>query len=107
MKQILLTKMKELLNQGMKVQAIHAWGWFIRLLGSYAMKNRQLTNEMLNIPENTFSDLNPQVQIASQVFLIQLVFLETWSLSPITDNIIQENNSLFVEFIINKIAPQK
>ncbi|KAK7860558.1 hypothetical protein CFP56_036759 [Quercus suber] len=34
MKQILLTKMKELLNQGMKVQAIHAWGWFIRLLGS-------------------------------------------------------------------------
>nr|XP_023896732.1 uncharacterized protein LOC112008629 [Quercus suber]POE55596.1 telomere-associated protein rif1 [Quercus suber] len=66
MKQILLTKMKELLNQGMKVQAIHAWGWFIRLLGSYAMKNRQLTNEMLKIPENTFSDLNPQVQIASQ-----------------------------------------
>ncbi|KAK9998331.1 hypothetical protein SO802_017934 [Lithocarpus litseifolius] len=66
MKQILLTKMKELLNQGMKVQAIHAWGWFICLLGSYAMKNRQLTNEMLKIPENTFSDLNPQVQIASQ-----------------------------------------
>nr|POE75967.1 hypothetical protein CFP56_23430 [Quercus suber] len=30
------------------------------------MKNRQLTNEMLKIPENTFSDLNPQVQIASQ-----------------------------------------
>uniref|UniRef100_A0A7N2MM72 Uncharacterized protein n=1 Tax=Quercus lobata TaxID=97700 RepID=A0A7N2MM72_QUELO len=66
MKQILLTTMKELLNQGMKVQAIHAWGWFIRLLGSYAMKNRKLTNEMLKIPENTFSDLNPQVQIASQ-----------------------------------------
>uniref|UniRef100_A0A2N9FV13 Telomere-associated protein Rif1 N-terminal domain-containing protein n=1 Tax=Fagus sylvatica TaxID=28930 RepID=A0A2N9FV13_FAGSY len=67
MKQILLTKMKELLDQGMKVQTIHAWGWFIRLLGSYALKNRQLTNEMLKIPENTFSDLNPQVQIASQV----------------------------------------
>ncbi|KAK9993028.1 hypothetical protein SO802_022731 [Lithocarpus litseifolius] len=66
MKKILLTKMKELLNLGMKVQAIHAWGWFIRLLGSYAMKNRQLTNEMLKIPENTFSVLNPQVQIASQ-----------------------------------------
>ena len=107
MKQILLTNMKDLLNQGMKVQAIHAWGWFICLLGSYAMKNRQLTNEMLKIPENTFSDLNPQVQIASQVFLIQLDFLETQSLSPITDNIIQENNSLFVEFITNKIAPQK
>ena len=91
----------------MKVQAIHACGWFIRLLGSYAMKNRQLTNEMLKIPENTFSDLNPQVQIASQVFLIQLDFLETWSLSPITDNIIQENNSLFVAFISNKMAPQK
>ena len=86
MKQILLTKMKELLNQGMKVQAIHALGWFIRLLRSYAMKNRQLTNEMLKIPENTFSDLDPQVQIVSQVVLIQLDFLETWSLSPITNN---------------------
>ena len=62
---------------------------------------------MLKIPENTFSDLNPQVQIASQVFLIQLDFLETWSLSPITDNIIQENNSFFVAFISNKMAPQK
>ncbi|KAF8407155.1 hypothetical protein HHK36_006281 [Tetracentron sinense] len=66
-KKKLLPGMKELLNQGMKVQTIQAWGWFIRLLGSYAMKNRQLVNEMLKIPEQTFSDHDPQVQIASQV----------------------------------------
>ncbi|XP_035550209.1 uncharacterized protein LOC108990921 isoform X3 [Juglans regia] len=66
-KQRLLTQMKELLKKGIKVQTIHAWGWFIRLLGSHAMKNRHLINEMLKIPEHTFSDLNPQVLIATQV----------------------------------------
>ncbi|XP_041009501.1 uncharacterized protein LOC121253568 [Juglans microcarpa x Juglans regia] len=57
---------KELVKD-IKVQTIHAWGWFIRLLGSHAMKNRHLINEMLKIPEHTFSDLNPQVLIAAQV----------------------------------------
>lgn len=79
----------------MKVQTIHAWGWFIRLLGSHAMKNRSLINEMLKIPEHTFSDLNPQVQIASQVLLIELAFLETRSLFPINYDIISQNSSLF------------
>ncbi|XP_058181977.1 uncharacterized protein LOC131300254 isoform X2 [Rhododendron vialii] len=63
----LLPGMKELLNHGLKIQAIQAWGWFIRLLGSYAVKNRHLVNEMLKIPEQTFPDADPQVQIASLV----------------------------------------
>lgn len=65
----LLPGMKELLNHGLKIQAIQAWGWFIRLLGPYAVKNRHLVNEMLKIPEQTFPDADPQVQIASLVFL--------------------------------------
>ncbi|KAK3213156.1 hypothetical protein Dsin_017862 [Dipteronia sinensis] len=68
MKQKLLSGMKDLINQGMKVQTMQAWGWFIRFLGSQAMKkNRQLINDMLKIPELTFPDNNPQVQIASLV----------------------------------------
>lgn len=39
------------------------------------MKHRHLLNEMLKIPEHTFSDLNPQVLIASQVCLEKLAFL--------------------------------
>ncbi|WJZ98163.1 hypothetical protein VitviT2T_016711 [Vitis vinifera] len=67
MTQKLLPGMKEMLNLGMKVQTMQAWGWFIRLLGSHAMKKRHLVNEMLKIPELTFSDHDPQVQISSQV----------------------------------------
>ncbi|XP_050124860.1 uncharacterized protein LOC126602089 isoform X3 [Malus sylvestris] len=63
----LLTGMHHMLTNGMKVQTIQAWGWFIRLLGSHALKNRQLINQMLKIPEQTFSDHDSQVQIASQV----------------------------------------
>ena len=59
-----------MLTNGMKVQTIQAWGWFIRLLGSHALKNRQLINQMLKIPEQTFSDHDSQVQIASQVSII-------------------------------------
>lgn len=94
-KQRLLTQMKELLKKGIKVQTIHAWGWFIRLLGSHAMKNRHLINEMLKIPEHTFSDLNPQVLIATQVLLIELACVETRS----PHDIISQNNSLFTGFI--------
>ncbi|KAM6580085.1 hypothetical protein CsatA_003859 [Cannabis sativa] len=67
MKQTLLTRMKDLLNHGSKVQTIRAWGWFIQLLGAYALKNRNLINDMLKIPELTFLDQDPQLQIASQV----------------------------------------
>ncbi|XVF88328.1 hypothetical protein PTKIN_Ptkin19aG0041100 [Pterospermum kingtungense] len=67
MKKKLLTMMKDWLDKGMKVQTIQAWSWFIRFLGSYALKNRHLVNEMLKVPEQTFSDHNPQVQTASLV----------------------------------------
>ncbi|XP_063947095.1 uncharacterized protein LOC108216890 isoform X2 [Daucus carota subsp. sativus] len=67
MKRKLLPTMKELLSQGLKIQVLQAWGWFICLIGPYAVKNRHLINEMLKIPEQTFSDLDPQIQIASQV----------------------------------------
>lgn len=75
MKRKLLPTMKELFSQGLKVQTLQAWGWFIRLIGPYAMKNRHLINDMLKIPEQTFSDLDPQVQIASQVFLCKYIKL--------------------------------
>ncbi|KAL4341095.1 hypothetical protein GQ457_08G000600 [Hibiscus cannabinus] len=62
-----LTGMKGCLDKGMKVQAVQAWGWFISFLGSGALKNRHLVNDMLKVLEQTFSDHNPQVQIASLV----------------------------------------
>lgn len=69
MKKKLLPEMKEVVqDHERKVSTIQAWGWYIRLLGSHALKNRQLVNDMLKIPERTFSDSDPQVQIASQVF---------------------------------------
>ncbi|KAL3655844.1 hypothetical protein CASFOL_000240 [Castilleja foliolosa] len=67
MKKKLLLDVKELLDQGMKIQSLQAWGWFIRLLGPYATKDKHLVNEMLKILEQTFSDFDPQVQIASLV----------------------------------------
>ncbi|KAM7512694.1 hypothetical protein LguiB_011569 [Lonicera macranthoides] len=67
MKKKLLPAMKELVSEGMKIRALQAWGWYIRLIGPYAIKNRHLVNEMLKIPEQTFSDLDSQVQIATQV----------------------------------------
>ncbi|KAH1217072.1 hypothetical protein GmHk_13G037806 [Glycine max] len=62
MKIKLLNGMKGLLDNGMKTQAIRAWGWFARMLGSHALRNIH----MLKIPERTFTDLDPQVQIATQ-----------------------------------------
>ncbi|KAI3446880.1 hypothetical protein Pfo_003545 [Paulownia fortunei] len=67
MKKKLLLAMKELSDQGMKIQSLQAWGWFIRLLGPYATKNKHLVNEMLKILKQTFSDFDSQVQIASLV----------------------------------------
>ncbi|XP_042481141.1 uncharacterized protein LOC122061756 isoform X2 [Macadamia integrifolia] len=67
-KQQLLPGMKEILpDHRMRVHMISAWGWFIRLLGCHAVMNRHLVNEMLKIPEKTFSDPDPQIQIASLV----------------------------------------
>eukprot|EP00268_Persea_americana_P038248 TRINITY_DN37850_c0_g1_i1.p1 TRINITY_DN37850_c0_g1~~TRINITY_DN37850_c0_g1_i1.p1 ORF type:complete len:1165 (+),score=200.38 TRINITY_DN37850_c0_g1_i1:465-3497(+) len=68
LKQTLLPGMRNMLqDHGRKLCTIQAWGWYIRLLGSNAVKNRHLVNEMLKILEQTFSDPVPQVQIASVV----------------------------------------
>ncbi|MED6168060.1 hypothetical protein PIB30_008410 [Stylosanthes scabra] len=67
MKSKLLSGMNKLLDKGMKIQVIQAWGWFIRMLGSHAFKTRQLVNDSLKILECTFTDLDPQVQIATLV----------------------------------------
>lgn len=67
MKKKLLSAMKELLGQGMKIHCLQAWRWFIRLLGRYALKNKHLVNEMLEVLKLTFSDVDSQVQIASLV----------------------------------------
>ncbi|KAL6548575.1 hypothetical protein OROGR_008996 [Orobanche gracilis] len=67
MKKKLLLSVKELLDQGMKIQSLQAWRWFIRLLGPFATKDKRLVNDMLKILEQTFSDSDSQVQIASLV----------------------------------------
>lgn len=59
-----------MLEQCLKVQTIQAWGWFIRLLGHYAMENRCLVNNMLKVMEVTFTDNDTQVQISAQVFIL-------------------------------------
>ncbi|KAI4380464.1 hypothetical protein MLD38_006652 [Melastoma candidum] len=67
LKDSLLLKMKEMIKDGYKVQAVQAWGWLIRLLGNYATKDRHVFNDMLKVLESAFLDSDPQVQIASQV----------------------------------------
>ncbi|PIN01230.1 hypothetical protein CDL12_26267 [Handroanthus impetiginosus] len=67
MKKKLLFGIKDLSDQGMKIQSLQAWRWFIRLLGPYAIKNKHLVNEMLKIMEEKFSDFDSQVQIAALV----------------------------------------
>lgn len=74
MKLRLLPGMEEMVKHGKKVQALQAWGWFIRILGHYSLKSRHLVNELLKIPEQTFSDLDPQVQIATQVLFSTMIW---------------------------------
>ncbi|KAF3659589.1 hypothetical protein T459_19097 [Capsicum annuum] len=65
LKKTLIFMMEDLLNQGLKIQTLQVWKWFMRLLGPYGMKNKHLVNKLLNIPEQTFTDLDPQIQNAS------------------------------------------
>ncbi|KAL9249035.1 hypothetical protein AKJ16_DCAP00275 [Drosera capensis] len=67
LKSALLTGLMELLKKGKKLQALQAWGWFIRLVGSLALKNKNFVNEMLKVPEQTSADQDSQVQIASLI----------------------------------------
>ncbi|XP_020244954.1 uncharacterized protein LOC109823043 isoform X2 [Asparagus officinalis] len=56
-----------------KLPLIQAWGWYICLLGSSSLKNRHLINGLLKIPEETFTEPDPQHQIASLVAWEQLI----------------------------------
>ncbi|MCD7466471.1 hypothetical protein HAX54_003220 [Datura stramonium] len=67
LKKTLLLTMEELLNQGLKIQTLQVWRWFMCLLGPYGMKYKHLVNKLLKIPEQTFTDLDPQIQSASLV----------------------------------------
>lgn len=67
LKKTMLLTMEELLNQGLKIQTLQVWRWFMRLLGPYGMKYKHLVNKLLKIPEQTFTDLDPQIQSASLV----------------------------------------
>ncbi|XP_004288782.1 PREDICTED: uncharacterized protein LOC101314796 [Fragaria vesca subsp. vesca] len=93
LKKKLLARMHDMLTSGMKVQTIQAWGWYIRLLGSHALKNRHLINDMLKIPEKTFSDHDSQVQIASQVAWEGLIdaLIHPPMLLPYTTNAAKED----------------
>lgn len=101
MKIKLLNGMKDLLDKGMKIPAIRAWGWFVRMLGSHALKNRKLVNDMLKIPECTFTDPDPQVQIATQVAweclidaLVQCPILTLEKNTPAEENFLQKQHSV-------------
>ncbi|XP_077222647.1 uncharacterized protein LOC143856338 [Tasmannia lanceolata] len=106
-KQKLLPGMKGMLqDNGKKVHSIQAWGWYIRLLGHSAMKNRHLVNEMLKILEQTFSDLDPQVQIASLVAwkalvdaLIQPPVLD----GPVPSSVSVGNSEIEVDGLLKRI----
>ncbi|GER26290.1 telomere-associated protein RIF1 [Striga asiatica] len=100
MKKYLTLAVKELLDQGMKIQSLQAWRWFILLLGPYGIKNKHLINEMLKILEQTFSDFNYQVQIASLVAweglidaLIEPAFLAGLTNSAVEDHVQVLNTS--------------
>ncbi|KAG9456187.1 hypothetical protein H6P81_000695 [Aristolochia fimbriata] len=66
-KKFLPQMMNMVLEYGKHGLTIQAWGWYIRLLGQVILRNRNLLNEMLKVPEHTFQNLAPQVQTASLV----------------------------------------
>ncbi|KAL8247956.1 hypothetical protein R6Q59_009172 [Mikania micrantha] len=107
-KRKLLPALEELLKNGMKIQAMQAWGWYTRLIGSYAIKNRQLINQLLKIPEQTFPDSDPQVKIASQnaweALIDALIILPTQKSTTevATQETYEDNNGIFESSRLNK-----
>ncbi|XP_010687920.2 uncharacterized protein LOC104901980 isoform X1 [Beta vulgaris subsp. vulgaris] len=102
MKLRLLPGMEEMVKHGKKVQALQAWGWFIRILGHYSLKSRHLVNELLKIPEQTFSDLDPQVQIATQVAWEGLIEALVCLPSRVCDDTSQANGSITQKGALSK-----
>ncbi|KAM3195005.1 hypothetical protein ACQJBY_071210 [Aegilops geniculata] len=74
LEQKLLSFMLDMLNDpSKKIQAVKSWGWFISLLGASAVSTRPLLNKMLKVPEQLFTDPDPQVQITTMVTWTNLV----------------------------------
>uniref|UniRef100_A0ACD5Y121 Uncharacterized protein n=1 Tax=Avena sativa TaxID=4498 RepID=A0ACD5Y121_AVESA len=68
LEQKLLSSMIDMLNDpSKKVQVVKSWGWFISLLGASAVSTRPLLNKILKVPEQLFTDPDPQVQITMMV----------------------------------------
>ncbi|KAM0878027.1 hypothetical protein ACQ4PT_035117 [Festuca glaucescens] len=69
LEQKLLSSMINMLNDpSKKIQAVKAWGWFVSLLGASAVSTRPLLNKILKVPEQLFTDPDPQVQITTMFF---------------------------------------
>ncbi|KAM0878028.1 hypothetical protein ACQ4PT_035117 [Festuca glaucescens] len=74
LEQKLLSSMINMLNDpSKKIQAVKAWGWFVSLLGASAVSTRPLLNKILKVPEQLFTDPDPQVQITTMVMWRNLV----------------------------------
>ncbi|KAM0828422.1 hypothetical protein ACQ4PT_067567 [Festuca glaucescens] len=74
LEQKLLSSMINMLNDpSKKIQAVKAWGWFVSLLGASAVSTRPLLNKILKVPEQLFTDPDPQVQITTMVTWRNLV----------------------------------
>lgn len=68
LEQKLLSCMVNMLDDpSKKVQTVKSWGWIVSLLGPDAVNNRPLLNKLIKVPEQMFTDLNPQVQVATMV----------------------------------------
>lgn len=75
LKRELLLRMTDMLHDNLQnVQVIKAWGWYVSLLGSTGLSDRQLLNKLLKIPEKTFTHADAQVQVASLVSLSAFLF---------------------------------
>jgi telomere-associated protein RIF1 len=68
LEQKLLSSMINMLNDpSKKVQVVKSWGWFISLLGASAVSTRPLLKQILKVPEQLFTDPDPQVEITMMV----------------------------------------
>ncbi|PNT76424.1 hypothetical protein BRADI_1g48030v3 [Brachypodium distachyon] len=70
-----------------KIQAVKSWGWFISLLGASVVSTKSLLNKILKVPEQLFTDPDPQVQIATMVAWRNLV--DAFFVPQASENMVQ------------------
>ncbi|CAD6259282.1 unnamed protein product [Miscanthus lutarioriparius] len=89
LEQKLLSCMVNMLDDpSKKVQTVRSWGWIISLLGPDAVNNRPRLNKLLKVPEQMFTDLIPQVQVATMVSWKKLV--DAFFPSQATEIVVQQ-----------------